>query len=588
MTEEKDKKKKGSFKRAMRVFRYVRPYRGAFALGFVFLFLTGGTALIFPSLIGDLVDSANEKDLSEINGIALILLYVFIAQAVFSYFRIYLFTYVTQNALAGLRKDVYSHLIKLPMSFFNTNRVGELNSRISSDVSLLQETFTTTLAEFLRQLIIIVGGVIFISMISPQLTLFMLAIVPVMALAAVFFGRFIRKLSKKTQEKVAESNTIVEETFQGVENVKSFANEWYEIGRYGNKVKEVVKIGVRAGMWRGAFASFIIFVIFAAIVGVMWRGSVLVQDPESGLTVGELFKFVLYTVFMGASIGGIAAQYSQIQSAIGSTEHLLDLLDEQPEPVSTDPVEPIHIHGDVEFEKVEFHYPSRTDIQVLRDVSFKVSAGQQIAIVGPSGSGKSTIVSLLLRYYDPSSGSIKIDGKPASEYDLTALRNQMAIVPQEVLLFGGTITENIAYGKPGCSQEEIVAAAEKANAAEFINEFPETYDTIVGERGVQLSGGQRQRIAIARAVLKDPSILVLDEATSSLDSESERVVQEALEKLMENRTSFVIAHRLSTIKNADVILVIENGKLVEMGTHDELIAGSEGVYKGLSELQFKS
>lgn len=587
MAAEKDKRRKGSFKRAKRIFSYIKPYSWKFAFGFLFLFLTGGTALIFPLLTGQLVD-ASQVSTNEINNVALTLLYVFIAQAIFSYFRIYLFAEVTQRSLADLRNDVYTHIIKLPMSFFSASRVGELNSRISADVAMLQSTFTTTIAEFFRQSIIIIGGIIFLSLISLELTLFMLAVVPVLALSAVFFGRFIRKLSKKAQQEIADSNSIVQETFQGIQNVKSFANEWYEVGRYKDKIKRVVKVGLKSAHWRGAFASFIIFAIFAAIVGVIWKGTLMVQDPESGLTIGQLISFLFYTVFMGASIGGIATQYSEIQVAMGATENLLDLLDETPEEISIDErIGKIEISGEVSFSNVRFHYPSRQDIEVLKGISFEIKAGQQVAIVGPSGSGKSTLVSLLLRYYDASEGDISIDGKPATEYNLTELRNEMAIVPQEVLLFGGTIRENIAYGKPGSTEDEIIEAAKKANAMEFINGFPEQFDTLVGERGVQLSGGQRQRIAIARAVLKNPSILVLDEATSSLDSESERVVQEALDSLMQNRTSFVIAHRLSTIINADLILVMDHGKLVEVGTHNELIAATEGVYKGLSELQFR-
>ncbi|MBL4652685.1 MAG: ABC transporter ATP-binding protein, partial [Flavobacteriales bacterium] len=548
-------------------------------------FITGATALAFPKLMGEMIDASKESSIDDINRIALILLVVFIFQSIASYFRIYTFSYVTEKALGKMRLDVYQHVIKLPMTFFSSRRVGELNSRISSDVELLNTTFTITIAELLRQLIIIIGGVIFLSTISGKLTLGMLSIVPVVAVSAVLFGKYIKGFSKQTQAKIAESNVIVEETFTGIANVKSFANERFEIARYAADIKEVIALAINGAKWRGAFASFIIFCIFGSIVAVVWYGAILVQGNE--LTMGELISFILYTVFMGASIGGIATQYAQIQKAVGATENLMDLLDEKAENINTETLNSIQINGDIEYCNVSFNYPSRQDVTVLKDVSFSAKSGQLIAVVGPSGAGKSTMTSLLFRFYDPKSGSIKIDNKPITDYSITELRNEMAIVPQDVILFGGTIKENIAYGKPGATLEEIQLAAEQANAKEFIDKFPEQYETIVGERGVQLSGGQRQRIAIARAVLKNPSILILDEATSSLDSKSEKLVQNALEKLMKNRTSIVIAHRLSTIRKADKILVLENGEIKESGTHGELIANNKGTYRHLSDLQFE-
>lgn len=583
--EEKVKITKESFKRSLRIFKYIKPYIGVFTIGLFFLFVTGATALAFPKLLGNMIDASKETSIDDINRIALILLVVFIFQSIASYFRIYTFSYVTEKALGKMRLDVYQHVIKLPMTFFSSRRVGELNSRISSDVELLNTTFTITIAELLRQIIIIIGGVIFLSTISGKLTLGMLSIVPVVAISAVIFGKYIKGFSKQTQAKIAESNVIVEETFQGIANVKSFANERFEITRYANDIKEVVSLAIKGAKWRGAFASFIIFCIFGSIVAVVWYGAILVQGGE--LSIGELISFILYTVFMGASIGGIAAQYAQVQKAIGATENLMDLLDENAEEINTQESKSIKINGDIEFSNVSFNYPSREDVTVLSDVSFSAKSGQLIAVVGPSGAGKSTIASLLFRFYDSKSGSIKIDNKLVTDYAITELRNEMAIVPQDVILFGGTIQENIAYGKPNAALEEIKRAAEQANAKEFIEKFPEQYDTIVGERGVQLSGGQRQRIAIARAVLKDPSILILDEATSSLDSESEKLVQNALEKLMKDRTSIVIAHRLSTIRKADKILVLENGQIKESGTHEELIAYEKGTYKHLSNLQFE-
>jgi ABC-type multidrug transport system fused ATPase/permease subunit len=413
----------------------------------------------------------------------------------------------------------------------------------------------------------------------------MLSIVPVVAVAAVIFGRFIRKVSRKVQEKIAESNTILEETLQGITNVKAFANEFFENRRYRISTEEIVKNGILGGKYRGGFASFIIFCLFGAIVAVIWYGVHLASKGQ--LLIGDLISFILYSAFVGASFGGIAELYAQIQKAVGALERVFEILDETPEPLDITEQAPLtrRVEGNVTFENVNFTYPSRKEIRVLNQVNLIAKKGETIAVVGPSGSGKSTLVGLLLRFYDPESGSILIDGKPNTSYSLTELRNNMAIVPQDVLLFGGTIKENIAYGKPNATIAEISEAARKANALDFIESFPEKFETIVGERGIKLSGGQRQRIAIARAVLKDPSILILDEATSSLDSESERVVQQALDKLMIGRTSFVIAHRLSTIRKADKIIVIDKGQVRESGTHEELIQSENGLYRSLSRLQ---
>ena len=421
--------------------------------------------------------------------------------------------------------------------------------------------------------------------INIKLTIMMISVVPLVGVAAVFFGRFIRKYSKKVQDQVAESQVVVEETMQGISIVKAFANEWYEIERYTTKIREVVKVAIKGGQLRGYFASFIIVCLFGTIVAVVWYGVQLSIAGE--ITVGELFTFILYSSYVGASSGGIAELYAQMQKAIGATERVFELLEEIPEKInSTENQNFPKIKGDVSFENVAFTYPSRKEIQVLKEVSFTALSGQKIAIVGPSGAGKSTIASLLLRFYDTTGGSITIDNKNMLDYDLEALRGNMSIVPQDVILFGGTIKENIAYGKRNATDEEIMLAAKQGNALQFIQGFPEQFETVVGERGIKLSGGQRQRIAIARALLKNPSILILDEATSSLDSESEKLVQEALEILMEGRTSIIIAHRLSTIRSADQILVLDQGQITEKGTHQELIAIENGIYKNLSNLQF--
>ncbi|MFH6959957.1 ABC transporter ATP-binding protein [Flavobacterium aquidurense] len=577
-----------SLNKATIIFKYAGKHQWKFYVGLVFLLLTGATALAFPKLMGMLIDCVKNKNNDQANQIALGLIVILFLQSFCSFFRLSLFVNFTENTLANLRLSLYTNLVKLPMTFFSQKRVGELNSRISADITQIQDTLTSTIAEFLRQFILIIGGVILLATESFKLTLLMLAVVPLVAVAAVIFGRFIRKYSKQVQDQVAESQVIVEETMQGISIVKAFANEWYEVARYKGKISEVVKLAIKGGKYRGYFASFIIFCLFGAIVAVVWYGVRLSIAGE--MSVGQLISFVLYSTFVGASFGGIAELYAQIQKAIGATERVFELLEETPEKINaTQNAAPLEkIKGNVSFKNVAFSYPSRKEVQVLKDVNFTAEFGQKIAIVGPSGAGKSTISSLLLRFYDIESGEITVDGKNIYDYDLENLRGNMSIVPQDVILFGGTIKENIAYGKPDATHEEIMLAAKQANALNFVEGFPEKFETVVGERGVKLSGGQRQRIAIARALLKNPSILILDEATSSLDSESEKLVQEALEVLMEGRTSIIIAHRLSTIRNADKILVLDNGKITEQGTHQELINLENGTYKNLSNLQFSN
>ena len=584
---------KATLRKAIRIFRYLRPHRLAMVLGLVLLLITTGLALLFPGLLGQLVDaakgdaSAQQQLFVDIDRVAMILFAVFLGQAVFGYFRIVVFNRITTDMLNKLRTDTYEHLLRLPMIFFAKNRVGELNSRISADVSMVQEALTSNLAELVRQVLTVAAGVVLLATVSWDLTLTMLSVIPVVAIVAVFFGRFVTKLSKQVQDKIAETGVIVDETLQGIQNVKAFANERWEALRYGKVVNEVRRLALKSGHWQGAFVSFIILCMFGAIVLVIWRGVRLMAAGE--ISTGELVTFIMYSIFIGASIGGIPEVVNRMLKAIGASERLMDIQEETPEPVSLAATKGIlTIQGTLRFEHVAFHYASRPDVPVLQDVDFNAEPGERIALVGPSGAGKSTVASLVLRFYDPVEGRITIDGKDARDYDLTALRERMAIVPQEVLLFGGTIRENIAYGRPDASQAEIEAAAAKANAHSFITSFPQGYDTIVGERGIQLSGGQRQRIAIARAVLKDPAILILDEATSALDSESERLVQDALDQLMKGRTSIVIAHRLSTVRDADRILVLDKGRVLESGTHDELIADVNGLYHSLSRLQLEA
>lgn len=579
----KKKLNKATLKKSLRLFKYIKPFRLTFAIGLIFLFLSSLTSMIFPFLTGKLVDAANTEFLDKINQIALLLLGLFFLNALFSYFRIYTFAIVTQKTLASLRQATYDHLIRLKMTFFSERRVGELNSRISSDISLLQETLTTTIAEFIRQILIIIIGITLLTYISINLTLLMLALVPIVIVIAVIFGKKIKGFSKAAQEEVAASNVIVEETLQGIATVKAYVNESFEYLRYKEKTDNIITISLKGAQWRGAFASFIIFCLFGSIIAVIWYGVILVQDGQ--MSIGDLFTFILYSVFVGASLGGIADLYSNLQKAIGATENLLEILDEPQEEEENYTDNTRVIHGEISFQNVSFFYPSRPDVQVLQNLNFEIKSGQQVALVGPSGAGKSTITSLIFKFFKTQSGRILIDGKPINEYSIKNLRSAMAIVPQDVVLFGGTIYDNILYGNPKAKREEVIAAAKKANAYIFIQKFPEGFDTLVGERGIQLSGGQRQRVAIARAILKNPKILILDEATSSLDSQSELLVQNALEKLMKDRTSLVIAHRLSTIQNADKILVLQNGQLIESGSHEELLQKENGLYKDLKGLQ---
>ena len=588
----KVKLSKENLKEALLIFNYLKPYRWTFITGLVFIALSGSTTMAFPYLLKKLIDSAHNISIGKSaiapGTIALWMLGILTLQMTFSFMRVYLFTYVGEHALADMRKDVYKKMIMMPMNFFANRRVGELSSRISADLTQIQDAVTGMLAEILRGLLTLIIGIGLILYLSPQLTAVMLSVLPVIVVAGVIFGKTIRKLSRNTQDQLADSNIIVQETLQGISNVKSFTNEWYEAGRYTRSLQEVVKLAVSNGRFRGLFVSFMLLSIFGTIILVVWYGTTLMQ--AGSLTFGDLTAFVVYTAFVGGSMAGFADLYSSLQKTLGATQRVREILLDSNEPVAItdEPVEEKNkLHGAVTFNQVAFNYPSRTEVQVLKDVSISAAPGEQIAIVGPSGAGKSTIAALLLRFYQPDAGQLLFDGKPAGDIPLSQLRKQIALVPQDVLLFGGSIRENIAYGKPNATQTEIEDAARKANAHDFIISFPEGYDTIVGERGIKLSGGQRQRIAIARAILKDPVILVLDEATSSLDSASESLVQEALDNLMKNRTSFVIAHRLSTIRNADKIVVLDKGHVIETGTHQQLLAMDEGLYKSLNKLQLE-
>ena len=573
----------------LKIFRYTLPYKGLFIVGFIFLILSTGTSLAFPKLIGSIVEVIEGRSPYTINQITLLLIVLLICQSVFAFLRIYLFARVSERAMADVRRDVYSKIITLPVVFLEQRRVGELTSRITSDVTQLQDVLSFTVAEFFRQIATLLVGVALISYTSWKLTVFMMATFPVLVISAMVFGRYIRKLSKKAQDELAAANVIVEETLQSVNIVKAFTNERLEVARYQTALGRVVDNALRAATFRGGFVSFIISALTGGIVGVIWYGASLVQAGEMGIS--DLFTFTLYTAFIGGAIGGMGDIYAQINKTIGASERLLEILAEPSEvDITTAPAssQQTTVQGQISYQNVQFAYPSRPDVQVLKGISFDINAGEKIALVGYSGAGKSTIVQLLMRFYEPQGGEVRIDGRPLTGYELTELRRNIAVVPQEVMLFGGTIYENIAYGRPGATEAEIREAARKANALEFIESFPEKFQTVVGERGIKLSGGQRQRIAIARAILKDPKILILDEATSSLDAESEKLVQEALDELMKNRSTIVIAHRLATIRKVDTIYVIREGQIVESGSHEVLAMIEDGLYANLIKLQFET
>ena len=582
-----------SLGQAMELFRYLRPYRTRFVAAMVALFATSLLSLGFPYLAGSIVDAAVLKDqggsMAGLDRTALLLVGVLAVQAAIQFFQSLSFATVGQRSLVDLRRDTYARLISLPMTFFANRRVGELASRLSADLVQIEDTLISLLPQFLRQITLLIGGIALIAVTSLKLTGIMLASLPILTVVAVVFGRKTRGIAREAQDKLADTATVVEETLQGIVNVKAFTNERYELGRYDEGLAAFLKITLRGATLRAAFISFIIFALFGSIVLVLWSGARLLQSGE--ITFGELTRFILYTTFVAGAMGQFAELYSQLQKAVGSTQRVRELLRETGEvqvSLVADSASPLpRLKGDVRLEGVRFTYPSREGVEVLHGIDLAAAPGQRIALVGPSGAGKSTLISLLLRLYDPSAGRLVIDGKDAREYPLTALRAQMSMVPQEVLLFGGSIAENIAYGKPGAAAAEIEDAARQANAHEFIESFPQKYETLVGDRGIKLSGGQRQRVAIARAILRNPAILILDEATSSLDSESERLIQEALEKLMMGRTSFIIAHRLATVRHVDRIVVIADGRVAESGTHEELNAIEGGIYRKLAALQFR-
>jgi ABC-type multidrug transport system fused ATPase/permease subunit len=568
------------------LYRYLRPYRGKLMVGLFMLIGSSALGIFFPALASRLINSTTHADALHF---AVLMVGILLVQAIMSYFQSLLFNTVGEFGLSDLRQALFAHLTEMPMAFFGQQQVGELTSRMFADLTQLQDAFVMAVPQFLRQTIIMIGSIGMMVYISPRLTGVMLICFPPTIIGAILIGRMVGKRSRVTQDELAQSANVVTEAFQGIANVKAFCNELFEQRRYEARLTLFLKSVRHGAKARATLVAFIIFAIFTAIATVLWYGTILLIDHR--LTHGELFGFALYTVFVGGSLGSFADLYSNLQRSIGATQRVRELLAEpaeefQPRALRSQ-VGPAaaRFRGEVQFDHVTFAYPSRSEVTVLKNLSFSAGEGKVVALVGPSGSGKSTLAALLLRFYEPQHGRILFDGRAATDYGLYELRAQMALVPQEVLLFGGSIAENIAYGRPGASQAEIEGAARRANAHEFITQFPEGYGTLVGERGIKVSGGQRQRIAIARALLKDPSILILDEATSALDAESELLVQQALDELMKGRTCFVIAHRLSTIRNADSIVMLRDGAVRETGSHDDLMNIPDGAYRRMVELQ---
>ncbi len=589
MPETEKKSRRIDWKKTFGLYSYLGKYRKIFVPSVIALFVTGGLSLAFPYYLGSLIGSpqdamqegANLAEVSEkINKVVSTLLIILAIQAFVAYWRVRGFIKAGESALCDLRQDVFARLVRLPMPWFMERRTGEVGSRFSADLAILQETLITTVPQMVRQSVTFFGGLIFIFIFSVKLSLFMLAMIPVVVLVVAIVGRKIRRWSKDAQDQLAQSNIVAEEAVQSIADVKAYSNEEFEEDRYRGALDLFLGTIIEGSKARAMFVSFIIFILFGTISVVVWFGAGMLAKKQ--IDSEDFTHFILFSIFVGASLGSLPDIMSQLQKTQGATERIREILNHG---IEDDREESgAALTGAIAAKNLVFAYPSRKESRVLNGVDFEVSEGERVAIVGPSGAGKSTIFSLLLGFYEGDEGVVSFDGKSAGEIPVATRRSAMAVVPQEVLLFGGTIRENIEYGRPGASEEEVIEAARKANAHDFINEFPEGYDAMVGPRGVKLSGGQRQRIAIARAVLADPKILLLDEATSALDSESERLVQEALDELMKGRTSLIIAHRLGTVKSADKILVLKDGKVVEAGSHSDLMA-KDGTYRLLAETQ---
>lgn len=567
-----------------RLLGYLRPHAGRMALAIVALFISSGLGLSFPLVIVRLLDTATQvHTYSALNMLAGVLVVIFLLQAGFNFLQSYMLSSVGERIVYDLRTALYRHLQRLSLDFYATRRVGEIVSRLSSDVTQMRTMLTTNITMLLSQLVNLVGAVTIVLMLNAQLTLFILASAPVLVLVAFLVGRRIQRASTRIQDELADATVVAEEGLQGVRIVKSFAREDYETDRYDTAMTHTLHASLRMALYNALFTSLMMFLGFGSIAALIWYGGREVIDGR--LTLGMISGFLIYGITIAASLGGMSSLYAQLRAAIGGVQRVFELLDARPTVQDApDARELSASQGRIALENVSFSY--EPNAPVLRDISLEIQAGEILALVGPSGAGKSTILNLIPRFYDPVSGRITIDGHDLRAVTQDSLRAQLAIVPQDTMLFGGSIRENIRYGRLDASEEEIIAAARAANAHDFIMTFPNQYETVVGERGTRLSGGQRQRIAIARALLKDPRILLLDEATSALDNESEGLVQEALNRLMQGRTTIIIAHRLSTVRVAHRIAVMEGGQLVELGTHVELMALG-GMYARLYSMQFR-
>jgi ATP-binding cassette subfamily B protein len=569
---------------------YLRPHYLVFIPALIALAITGGLTIWFikelAALAGKGIGGASGPEwMAEVNDTVWFLVGIVSVQAFIAFWRILLFAKASERALAALRLDTFSRIIRLPMATLNQRRVGELASRLANDVEAMRETLVVTIPMLIRHSVMLLLSLILLLQMSVKLSLFMIGTIPVVIVMIAIFGSRIRKLTRRAQDNLAASQVVVDESLQSIVSVKAFRNEAYELTRYDKNLGEYLRTVIKAAVPRASFISFIIFAFSVALILVTWFAMRMLNDGSIGKE--ELTQFAGLTGMVAASFMAFPELITQLQRSLGATERVREILNDETEPAEDPSIPVARCKGEIEMRGVSFAYPTRPEAVVLRDFDLSAAAGQHIALVGPSGSGKSTSIALLFRFYEPTAGEILIDGKPVREMSLTALRRNLALVPQEVLLFGGSIRENIAYGAPGASEDEIISAAKKANAHEFITGLTDGYETLVGDRGAQLSGGQRQRIAIARAILADPAILILDEATSSLDAESERLVQDALDKLMENRTSIIIAHRLSTVRRCDQILVMSGGAIIERGTHEELIAKQGGLYGSLAKLQLE-
>ncbi len=567
---------------------FMRPYRRNFAIALVGVLVASGLGLVFPRVTGTLVDTAlaesTLRDLSRIDGLALLLLGVFAAQAAFSYLRIYFLASMGEGIVADLRKAVYRHIMTLPVKFFDARKTGEITSRLTSDVAVVQGVTSTSLASAISQFITLIGGVALMFVTSVALSVVVLSFLPVAIIAAAAFGRRLRFISTRYQDKIAEANAAAEEAISATRVVKWFTAEEIEVRRYVRKVQDSYAVALRRARLRALFTPFVQLVGYGTLAVVMWVGGRRVLAGE--LTAGELVTFLLYTLTVAGAIGAFTGLYGQLQTALGASQRIFELLEERSDILDPEhPVTLTQLQGGITFDQVGFRYSDR-DVAVLEDLSLAIAPGEVVALVGPSGAGKSTLVQLVPRFFDPTEGRILLDGVDLRDLRVGDLRHTMAAVPQETQLFSGTIMENLLIGRPDATEQDLREAAMAANAHDFIQGFPDGYQTIVGERGIKLSGGQRQRIAIARALLNDPRILILDEATSSLDSESESLVQDALQKLMKGRTTVIIAHRFSTVREADRLLVLDRGRIVQEGTHQQLMAEG-GLYADLYARQFR-